>query len=137
MKILEQKINQRFDEERIKREDEESRIYNIINHRVSIFSLGLIGFAYDFLLVFVELTENINYNNDTLKEKENNLDKEIDNGFRIDLITNMYQEIKEKLQYSKDITINNKTGKVNNKQITDKETCIKTHTNLSHALKNI
>ena len=97
---------------------------NIINHRVSIFSLGLIGFAYDFLLVFVELTENINYNNDTLKEKENNLDKEIDNGFRIDLITNMYQEIKEKLQYSKDITINNKTGKVNNKQITDKETCL-------------
>ena len=36
MKILEQKINQRFDEERIKREDEESRIYNIINHRFTM-----------------------------------------------------------------------------------------------------
>ena len=96
----------------------------IINHKVSLFSLGLINFVYDLLLVFIQLTENINFNNDIIKEKENNLDKEIDNGYRNDLIAYMYQEIKEKLQYSKDITINNKTGKVNNKQITDKETCI-------------
>ena len=97
---------------------------HINNHKVSIFSLGLINFVYDFLLVFVELTENINYNNEMIKEKENNLDKEIDNGFRNDLIKYMYDEIKEKIRYSKDITINNKTGKVNNKQITDKETCL-------------
>ena len=31
IKILEKKINERFDEERAKREEEESRIYNIIN----------------------------------------------------------------------------------------------------------
>jgi len=31
IKILEKKINERFDEERVKREEEESRIYNIIN----------------------------------------------------------------------------------------------------------
>ena len=68
-------------------------------------------------------TNNTNLENE-LNDVQNNLDKEIDNGFRNDLITHMYQEIKEKLQYSKDITINNKTGKVNNKQITDKETCL-------------
>jgi len=33
IKILEKKINERFDEERAKREDEESRIFNIINFR--------------------------------------------------------------------------------------------------------
>ena len=33
MKILEKKINERFEEERAKREDEESRIFNIINMR--------------------------------------------------------------------------------------------------------
>ena len=33
IKILEKKINERFDEERAKREDEESRIFNIINLR--------------------------------------------------------------------------------------------------------
>ena len=36
IKILENKINERFDEERAKREEEESRIYNIINHRFKI-----------------------------------------------------------------------------------------------------
>jgi hypothetical protein len=33
IKIFEKKINERFDEERAKREDEESRIFNIINFR--------------------------------------------------------------------------------------------------------
>ena len=36
IKALEKKINERFDEERTKREEEESRIYNIINHRFKI-----------------------------------------------------------------------------------------------------
>ena len=36
IKTLEKKINERFDEEREKREEEESRIYNIINHRFKI-----------------------------------------------------------------------------------------------------
>ena len=36
IKTLEKKINERFDEERAKREEEESRIYNIINHRFKI-----------------------------------------------------------------------------------------------------
>ena len=36
MKILEKKINERFDEERAKREEQESRIYNIINHRFNM-----------------------------------------------------------------------------------------------------
>ena len=36
IKTLEKKINERFDEERTKREEEESRIYNIINHRFKI-----------------------------------------------------------------------------------------------------
>ena len=75
---------------------------NIINHKVSIFSLELINFTYDFLLVFMELTENINYNNDTMKEKQ------IDNSLRNDLIIFMLQEIKVKLKYSKELTINNR-----------------------------
>ena len=95
-----------------------------INHKVSIFCLEIINFIFDFLLVFIELTENINYNNPSIKNKKNKLDKEIDNGFRNDLVNFMYSEIKEKLQYSKDLTVNNKKGKVNNKQITDKETCL-------------
>ena len=95
-----------------------------INHKVSIFCLEIINFIFDFLLVFIELTENINYNNPSINNKKNKLDKEIDNGFRNDLVNFMYSEIKEKLQYSKDLTVNNKKGKVNNKQITDKETCL-------------
>ena len=75
---------------------------NIINHKVSIFSLELINFTYDFLLVFMELTENMNYNNDTMKEKQ------IDNSLRNDLIIFMFQEIKVKLKYSKELTINNR-----------------------------
>ena len=97
---------------------------NIINHKVSIFSLELINFMYDFLLVFLELTENINNKNNIIKEKESNSNKENDNILRKDLITYMYEEIKEKLKYSKELSINNKTGKINNKQITEKETCL-------------
>ena len=95
-----------------------------MNHKVSRFSLEIINFLYDCLLVFVELTENLTYNIEILKDKENNFDNEIDNGLRNDLIKYMYKEIKEKLLFSKDLTINNKTGKVNNKEITDKETCL-------------
>jgi hypothetical protein len=94
---------------------------NDINHKVSIFSLELIYYIYDNLLMFVYLTENITYNNNILRD---NLDNEIDNGIRNDLIICMYKEIKEKLEQSKDIMINNKSGVVNNKQITDKEICI-------------
>ena len=50
----------------------------------------------------MELTENINYNNDTMKEKQ------IDNSLRNDLIIFMFQEIKVKLKYSKELTINNR-----------------------------
>jgi hypothetical protein len=71
--------------------------------------------------MFVYLTGNITYNNNILGD---NLDNEIDNGIRNDLIICMYKEIKEKLEQSKDIMINNKSGIVNNKQITDKEICI-------------
>ena len=94
---------------------------NDINHKVSIFSLELINYIYDYLLAFVDINENISYNNTITGDT---LDNEIDNGIRNDLIINMYKEVKEKLFFSKDIMINNKTGKVNNKQITEKETCI-------------
>jgi hypothetical protein len=82
---------------------------------------------YDFLLVLIELNENINYNNnDTVinKDKEDDSKNENNNDLRIDLVNYMYNEIKEKIEYSKEIIINNKSGMVNNKQITDKETCI-------------
>jgi hypothetical protein len=81
----------------------------------------MINYIYDYLLVFVDITENINYNNVIVGD---NLDNEIDKGIRNDLITFMYKEIKEKLEVTKGIMINNKTGLVNKKQITEKETCI-------------
>ena len=99
----------------------------VINHKVSIFSLEIINFMYDFLLVLIELNENINYNNnDTVinKDKEEDSKNESNNDLRNDLVNYMYNEIKEKIEYSKEIIINNKSGMVNNKQITDKETCI-------------
>ena len=91
------------------------------NHKVSKFSLELINYVYDYLLVFVDITENINYNNVIVGDS---LDNEIDKGIRNDLISFMYKEIKERLELSKNIMINNKSGIVNNKQITDKEICI-------------
>jgi hypothetical protein len=94
---------------------------NDINHKVSIFSLEIINFIYDYLLVFVDITENINYNNISIGD---NLDNEIDNGIRNDLISFMYKEIKEKLELTKKMMINNKSGKLNNKQITEKEISI-------------
>ena len=92
-----------------------------INHKVSIFSLEIINYLYDYLLVLVELIESINYNNDISGD---NPDKEKDNQFIIDLKDNMYKEIKEKLINSRELTINNKSGMLNNKRITEKETCI-------------
>ena len=94
---------------------------NDINHKVSNFSLEMINYVYNYLLVFVDITENINYNNVIVGD---NLDNEIDKGIRNEIISAMYKEIKEKLELTKNIMINNKSGKVNNKQITDKETCI-------------
>ena len=94
---------------------------NDIDKKVSIFSIEMINYIYDYLLVFVDITENINYNNVIVGD---NLDNEIDNGIRNELITFMYKEIKEKLEVTKGIMINNKTGLVNKKQITEKETCI-------------
>ena len=91
------------------------------NHKVSKFSLELINYVYDYLLVFVDITENINYNNVIVGDS---LDNEIDKGIRNDLVSFMYKEIKERLELSKNIMINNKSGIVNNKQITDKEICI-------------
>ena len=94
---------------------------NDINHKVSNFSLEIINYVYDYLLVFVDITENINYNNIILGD---NLDNQIDKGIRNDLIFVMYQKIKEKLEQTKLIMIDNKSGVLNNKQITDRETCI-------------
>jgi hypothetical protein len=94
---------------------------NDINHKVSIFSLELINYVYNYLLIFADITENINQNNIILGD---NLENEIDKGIRNDLINFMYTKIKEKLEITKNLMINNKSGKVNNKQITDKETCI-------------
>ena len=94
---------------------------NDIKHKVSVLSLEMINYIYDYLLVFVDLTDDINYNNVIMGD---NLDNEIDNGIRNDLIIFMYKEIKEKLEMTKTIMIKNKSGVVNNKQITDKETCI-------------
>ena len=92
----------------------------IINKKISLFSLEIFNFIYDYFLVLIELTENIKINNG-----ENKAINEDDNdNLRKDLISNMYKEIKDKLEYSKEITINNKSGIVNNKQITDKETSI-------------
>ena len=94
---------------------------NDSNHKVTNFSLEIIKYMYNYLLVLVDLTENINYNNNYLGD---NLEDENDKGIRNDLIIFMYKNIKEKLEISKHIMINNKTGFLNNKQITDKETCI-------------
>ena len=94
---------------------------NDMNRKVSIFSFEIINFIYNYLLTFVYFTESINYNNIILGD---NLDNEIDNGIRNDLISFMYNEIKQKLEMTKNIMINNQSGVVNNKQITDKETCI-------------
>ena len=94
---------------------------NDINHKVSIFSLEVINYVYNYLLIFADITENINQNNIILGD---NLENEIDKGIRNDLINFMYTKIKEKLEITKNLMINNKSGKVNNKQITDKETCI-------------
>ena len=93
---------------------------NIINKKISLFSLEIFNFIYDYFLVLIELSENINTNNGD--NKSNNEDDNYN--LRTDLISNMYKEIKDKLEYSKEITINNKSGIVNNKQITDKETSI-------------
>ena len=93
---------------------------NIINKKISLFSLEIFSFIYDYFLVLIELSENINTNNGD--NKSNNEDD--NDNLRTDLISNMYKEIKDKLEYSKEITINNKSGIVNNKQITDKETSI-------------
>ena len=93
---------------------------NIINKKISLFSLEIFNFIYDYFLVLIELSENINTNNG---ENKSNNEGDNDN-LRKDLISNMYKEIKDKLEYSKEITINNKSGIVNNKQITDKETSI-------------
>ena len=93
---------------------------NIINKKISLFSLEIFNFIYDYFLVLIELSENINTNNGD--NKSNNEDD--NDNLRKDLISNMYKEIKDKLEYSKEITINNKSGIVNNKQITDKETSI-------------
>ena len=93
---------------------------NIINKKISLFSLEIFNFIYDYFLVLIELSENINTNNGD--NKSNNEDD--NDNLRTDLISNMYKEIKDKLEYSKEITINNKSGIVNNKQITDKETSI-------------
>ena len=92
-----------------------------INHKVSIFSLEIINYIYDNLLVYVYITENINKNNIIIGDL---LDNEIDKGMRNDLIIFMYNNIKEKLEYSKNIMVNNKSGLINNKQITDKEISI-------------
>ena len=94
---------------------------NDINKKVSIFSIEIINYIYDYLLAFVDITENINSNNVIVGD---NLDNEIDKGIRNDLITFMYKELKEKLEVTKNIMINNKTGMINNKQITEKETCL-------------
>ena len=93
---------------------------NIINKKISLFSLEIFNFIYDYFLVLIELSENINTNNG---DNKSNNEGDNDN-LRKDLISNMYKEIKDKLEYSKEITINNKSGIVNNKQITDKETSI-------------
>ena len=99
---------------------------NIINKKVSLFSLEILNFIYDYFLVLIDLTENINFNNSEDKDKPNEKEEEniINNNIRKDLVFNMYKEIKEKIEYSKELIINNKSGIVNNKQITDKETCI-------------
>ena len=94
---------------------------NDINKKVSIFSIEIINYIYDYLLAFVDITENINFNNVIVGD---NLDNEIDKGIRNDLIIFMYKELKEKLEVTKNIMINNKTGLINNKQITEKETCL-------------
>ena len=94
---------------------------NDINKKVSIFSIEIINYIYDYLLAFVDITENINSNNVIVGD---NLDNEIDKGIRNDLITFMYKELKEKLEVTKNIMINNKTGLINKKQITEKETCL-------------
>ena len=93
----------------------------MINHKISKLSLEILNYLYDYLLVIVEIKEGIDYNNDLSGD---NTEKEKDNYLILDLKDNMYRELKEKLIYSKEITINNKSGMVNNKQITDKETCI-------------
>ena len=88
---------------------------NDINHKISKLSLEIINYVYNYLLVFTSINENLQ--NENLDDAE---DKEI----RKNLVQFMYNTIKEKLTMSKNLIINNMSGIVNNKPITDKETCI-------------
>ena len=119
--ITKNKDNNAINQEFIYINNERITENNDINKKVSIFSIEIINYIYDYLLVFVDITENINFNNVIVGD---NLDNEIDKGIRNDLITFMYKELKEKLEVTKSIMINNKTGLIKNKQITEKETCL-------------
>jgi len=119
--ITKNKDNNVINQEFININNERITEKNDINKKVSIFSIEIINYIYDYLLAFVDITENINFNNVIVGD---NLDNEIDKGIRNDLILFMYKEIKEKLEVTKNIMIKNKTGLINNKQITEKETCL-------------
>ena len=88
---------------------------NDINHKVSQISLEMINYIYDYFLVFTSINENF---------PNGNLDDDEDKEIRKNLIHFMYNTIKEKLIMSRNLIINNKSGIVNGKSITDKETCI-------------
>ena len=70
-----------------------------------MFSLEILNFIYDYFLVLIDLTENINFNNSEDKDKPNEKEEEniINNNIRKDLVFNMYKEIKEKIEYSKEL----------------------------------
>ena len=119
--ISKQNLNDKIDSEFICINNDRLTEQNDINHKISIFSLEIINYVYNYLLVFVDLTESITDNNIIIGD---NLDNEIDKGIRNDLILFMYNNIIEKLEDSKNIMINNKSGLINNKQITEYEISI-------------
>ena len=74
------------------------------NHKISKFSYSFIKYIYEYLVVYVNIP------NKNLKDN---------------IINKIMKVTKDILNFSKDIIINNETGKINNiKQITEKETAL-------------
>ena len=71
-------------------------------HKISKFSYSFIRYAYEYLVIYT------------------NFPNELKDG----IINQIMKIAKDILLYSKDIIVNNETGKINNKQITEKETAL-------------
>ena len=71
-------------------------------HKISKFSYAYIKYAYEYLIVYTSSPDNL----------------------KDEIINKIMKLTKDILVYSKDIVVNNESGKINNKQITEKETAL-------------